>query len=152
MQLPAFITAALAFFSSTSEKLDKISAQSTRIAQLEADLGTARQSLSTISTERDALQATVTSQTARITALEADLKAANDNDADVDRRAALKSAEAIRALGVTPVKEENEAASTAASGDLEAQFMAIKDPVARSEFYRNNEKAIKSAARAKRGA
>lgn len=107
-----------------------------KLVQVEADLSTAKASISSL--------------TARAEKAETDLKAANEKlanpSAQIKEVASRKALEITQAQGQPPVTPST--SSTTQTGDPVAQREAIKDPVARTEWYRKNKAAYDAAWRA----
>lgn len=108
----------------------------TELTQLKADHATAKTSISSL--------------TARAEKAETELKAANEKLANpsvqIKEVASRKALEITQAQGQPPVTPST--SSTTQTGDPVAQFNAIKDPVARTEWYRKNKAAYDAAWRA----
>jgi predicted nucleic acid-binding Zn-ribbon protein len=118
-----------------SETVSAAESLQTNLTAAQADLVTAK--------------ASVASLGAQVTKLEADLKVANEKlanpEAQVVQIASRRALEITQAQGQAPVVNkggEN-------TGDVIEQFNAIKDPQARTEFYRKHKAAFDAAWRAK---
>ena len=103
------------------------------LAKCQTDLAAATTSIATI--------------TARAEKAESDLKVANEKLANpseqIKQAAARKAQEITASQGQPPVKAETGAGP--AAGDIVAQHAAIKDPVAKLQFYRKNKAAYDAA-------
>ncbi len=144
MDLPNFITKALGFQEHVEKKLDSL-------GQAQADLATARQTIGTLTEERDKARADLKSTTEKLAAAEAQLKEAQatigrlegqnkDLQAKVDKIPAQVAARANQiavSQGVPPIHEETGTADprTSAPTNLWQQYQSITDPKQASEFW-----------------
>lgn len=122
-----------------SAAADELAAQST-------ELTNTRQTVTTLTTERDMARSEVARLTGELEKSKADHSAALEaKEKDVERRAHAKAGEIARQQGVHAVTEEKPGAARAAGTDLVAQLDGITDPVERTKFYRANKAAIDAA-------
>jgi hypothetical protein len=116
-----------------AESRATLSAAQSEVTQLKKDLAdklsalaAVQTSITTLTAERDAFKATI-----------------DKPDGEIEKRAGLKAREIVAknfgqvTLEVDPSKQ--------AGGDILAEFEAIKDPVARIQFYRKNQAAYDAA-------
>lgn len=108
-----------------------------KLTQAEADLSTAKQTISTL--------------TARAEKAEAELKAANEKlanpSAQVIQIASRKAQEITAAQGQPPISAT--VPQTTGTGDILAQYAALKDPAAKNAFYRKHKAEYDAAFRSK---
>lgn len=102
------------------------------IKQVKSDLDTAKLSITSLTKERDDFRATI-----------------DKPEGEIEKRASAKATEIAASMGVKPINGELEK-PTVDPADISAQLAAITDPVQRTEFFRKNEKAIKSASQSER--
>jgi septal ring factor EnvC (AmiA/AmiB activator) len=105
----ARIDAALA--AKASEHADETKTLSSRIAQLEGDLTTAKATIATLEAARAALDTERTALSARITTTESALKDSEAKQADFDGRVksavAVESARIVAGMGIPPIKGDS---------------------------------------------
>lgn len=148
MQLPEFISRAIAFFQKAEQNLtaaQELATAQTRILELEASAKTITGLEATIKElQASAVTAATTNATldTSLAALTTDLVAAN-----------AKVTETLAGLGVKPetIPAAGAPAAGAAAGkSLMDQMTAITDPTARTIFYRKNKAAFAAASLAER--
>jgi chromosome segregation ATPase len=159
MDLPNFITKALGFQENVEKKLDSL-------GQAQADLATARQTIGTLTTERDQARAELQSATGKLTAAGAQLKEADEKVATLEAanrdlqakvekipvQIAARANQIAVSQGVMPIREETAAADprTSAPANLWEQYQAITDPKEASQFWaKHRDQIIKDGRAAK---
>jgi ATP-dependent Clp endopeptidase proteolytic subunit ClpP len=90
------------------------------------------------------LQANVASLTARVAELEP-LARERDELVAAIQTAEQRAAAIVASVGFTPITEEQLPQADGDKGDILAQYDAITDPAERTKFYRENQKALRTA-------
>jgi hypothetical protein len=142
--LKEFFSEAVEFFKSSKAASAATAADEafaklkTDFSQLTADLATAKQTIDSLGKQiADKDAALKTKEDEHKTALEA-------KDKSVEELATKKANEICVKMGIPPIRVEKTGAKPA-DGDVIAQYEAILDPVAKTQFYRKNKAAFNAA-------
>lgn len=123
------------------EVVKNAEAVATELAQVKSDLATAKTTISSL---------TARAETAETEAKEAKAKIANPSE-QIKNRASQEALNITASQGQPPVAAGSATEQPGGSADILAQYAAIKDPAAKTAWYRKNKQAYDSAFAAKNG-